>query len=234
MLKVVGDALRDVLGLIYPMLCLGCKTELLGNENMLCVNCRTSLPVTRFHLMIDNPVEQRFAGRVSIEHATSVYYFSKESNIQEMLHALKYRNKIELGQELGSMMAQELSDCEWLSSVDVMVPVPLSRQKQHKRGYNQSELLATGIKEITQIPINTSALIRQKNTRSQTTMHVTERLDNVKDAFKLIQPEAFRNKHALLIDDVLTTGATLESCAYALNAIEGIKLSFLTLVYALD
>ncbi len=225
---------KDILHLFYPALCEACEAELVGNEHLLCVSCWMMLPKTAFHLLRDNPVEQRFIGRVRIEHASSMYYFNKDTRVQSLLHALKYKNKSKIGIELGQRFGNEIRDCEWLKNVDMLIPIPLSKQKLKKRGYNQSERIAEGLSQSLHIPLDTQSVIRVKNTRSQTTMTVAERIENVNEAFAVADSASLRNKHVVLLDDVLTTGATLESCAREILKVPGVKVSLLTLACAIE
>ena len=224
----------DVLKLFYPTSCEACGDELLGNENWLCISCWIAMPKTNFHLQHPNPVEQRFFGRIPIQHASSMYYFNKDTRIQEVLHALKYKNKKEIGIELGRRFGHELLDCEWIREIDVVIPIPLSKQKLKSRGYNQSECIAKGLSEILQIPIDTDSVLRRKNTKSQTSMSVAQRIENVKDAFDVPISASLLGKHVLLVDDVLTTGSTLESCAREILKAPDTKISLLTLAYAIE
>ena len=225
---------RDVLNLFYPTSCEACGDELLGNEKWLCVSCWIAMPKTNFHLQSPNPVEQRFVGRIPILHASSMYYFNKDTRIQEVLHALKYKNKKDIGIELGRRFGHELLDCEWISEIDVILPVPLSKQKLKSRGYNQSECIARGLSEILDIPVDTDAVLRRKNTKSQTSMTIAQRIENVKGAFEVANASSLIGKHILLVDDVLTTGSTLESCAREIVKVPDTKISLLTLAYAIE
>lgn len=225
---------RDILHLFYPNICAACKQELLGNEKDICTSCWQQLPPTNFHLQINNPVEQRFYGRVDIQHASSFYAFHKNSPLQTLLHELKYNNKKEVGIALGKRCAQALSNLSWLKEIDMIIPIPLSKQKLKLRGYNQSEYLAEGLKNELHIPVDILSVTRIKNTISQTTLTIAERMHNMKDAFYLGKPNEIANKHILLIDDVMTTGATLEACAKTILQAKQTKVSVLTLAYAIE
>ncbi len=233
-MKFLSILTRDVLNLVYPSICEGCGAELVGNEHNICVACWRGIPKTKFHLQQNNPIEQRFFGRIPVEHASSFYYFNKDTHIQEVLHALKYKSKTKIGIELGQRFGNELKDCDWIKDIDMLIPIPLSKQKLKIRGYNQSECIAIGLSESLHIPVDTQSVIRTKNTKSQTTMTIAERIENVKDAFEVQQPVSFENKHVLLVDDVMTTGATLESCAREILKTPNTKISILTLAYAIE
>lgn len=225
---------KDILHLFFPHVCEACGTELLGNERILCVSCWKDLPETKFHLQVNNPMEQKFFGRVAFEYGTAMYYFNKDSRIQEALHALKYRGITEVGEELGRRFGREIESCAWIKDIDVIIPVPLSVQKMKKRGYNQSEFIANGLAAVLNKEIDTLSLVRTKNTETQTRKTRAERLQNMQEAFEVVNPEALSNKHILLLDDVITTGATMESCAITLLALPGVKVSVASLAYAID
>ncbi|MBK7762364.1 MAG: ComF family protein [Bacteroidetes bacterium] len=225
---------KDILHLFYPNVCVACHNELVGNEQTICTLCWHRLPLTHFHLQKNNPVEQRFFGRADIQHASSMYYFHKDSPLQSILHALKYKGNKKVGTILGKRCGQIASSFSWIKDIDVIIPIPLSKQKYKQRGYNQSEFLAQGFAEEIPIPLDTTSVIRAKNTISQTTLSITERMQNMKDAFTVIHPNELINKHILLIDDVMTTGATLEACAKAILQAQASKVSILTLAYAIE
>lgn len=232
--NVVWSCVHDLIQLIYPNLCVGCGDELLGNEKHLCIACWKALPKTGFHHQPMNPASEKFLGKIPFHHAGSMYYFTKDTRLQAILHALKYRGSVEVGIELGKRCAHELMKCPWIGEVDVLVPVPLSKQKMKKRGYNQSEAIARGMQSILAIPTDTTSFTRVVNTRSQTNLSVSERAENVKRAFAVSNDKALRDKHILLIDDVLTTGATLTACAKEiLDKVEA-RISIFTLAYAID
>lgn len=231
---LLQNYLRPVYYLFFPAVCQGCGNELLGNEKTICTTCLSFLPKTKFHLIINNPMEQKMAVRVRIEQAIAMYYFNKGGVVQNLLHALKYRNQQEIGVMLGKLFAREIEDQRWLPSVDVVMPVPLSIQKIRMRGYNQSECIARGLATYLQKPLDTQSLIRVRHTATQTHKTRAERLINVADAFSLTQAAMYTNKHILLVDDVITTGATLEVCAAAILKIPGLKVSLACLAYAAE
>lgn len=230
-LKQIKD---DILHLLFPHVCEACGLELLGNERILCVSCWKDLPETKFHLQVNNPMEQKFFGRIPFEYGTAMYYFNKDSRIQEALHALKYRGNTEVGEELGRRFGREIESCTWVKDIDIILPVPLSEQKLKKRGYNQSECIAKGLASMLGKEIDAFSLVRKKNTETQTHKSRSERLQNMQNAFEVANTEALSHKHILLIDDVITTGATMESCALTLLALPGVKVSVASLAYAID
>jgi ComF family protein len=207
--------LNDFFNLIFPKLCCSCNTALLKNEQTICLNCMLTLPKTNFHLERDNPVHKVFWGRVQIEMATAFYYFSQKSRVQHLLHYLKYKGVKEVGSLVGQLMGRELKDSANYRNIDVIVPVPLHKKKLKKRGYNQSEWIAIGVSKTMDLPINTTTLYRKEDSNTQTKKSRYKRWENVDQIFGL-NNDLLTGKNVLLIDDVITTGATLEACAQVL------------------
>lgn len=223
---------NDLLELFFPTLCITCGDRLVSQEKYVCVKCWNDLPVTNFHEKPENKVEQLFWGRIEIEHATSFFSYKKGSIYQHLIHAIKYRGLKELGLESGKRFGAMLSGSARFSSIDIIIPVPLHPAKQKKRGYNQSEWIAMGISETLEKPINVSIVTRNIHTETQTKKNRFERWKNVENIFEISQPEQLKGHHILLVDDIITTGSTLEACAYQLLKIEGVKVSIATLGYA--
>ncbi len=215
--------------LFYPRLCEGCSKPLLGAEDVLCIGCALELPETNYHHIADNETALRFAGRIPFAHATTLAYFTNDGLLQHLLHGLKYQNKKENGYYLGRQLGRRLKETEWVNSIDAIIPVPLHRAKEAKRGYNQSLLIAEGMSEQLQIKVVTNVLVRVKDTESQTHKSRAERAENMRDTFELQEKGLLKNKHILLCDDVLTTGATLEACSLALLKEENIRISIATI-----
>ena len=228
----VKEWLDAFVSLFFPRCCVVCGKALGKEEEALCIRCNLSMPRTGYHLRTDNPVEQLFYGKVNIERATSYFFYRKNSDFRNILHLFKYKGQKELAETMGRQMAAELSIGGFFDGIDVIVPVPLHPIKERLRGYNQSEWIARGISAITDIPCSTDNLIRQKNTETQTKKNAEQRWENVQGIFHFHHPENLVNKHILLVDDVLTTGATTFACASSLEAIEGIRISILTLAVA--
>lgn len=226
------DLLNDILNLFFPNCCIICNKMLTGNEIQLCLHCINDIPRTNFHLLPDNPVEKRFWGKVKIEKGTSYFYFRKGSSFQSLMHALKYKGNQQIGIRMGKYAAAELHESGFFTDIDYIVPVPLHPQKLRKRGYNQSERIAQGVSEITNLPIDITSLIRTNENATQTRKSIFERFTNTSGIFKIENKNTLINKHILLIDDVLTTGSTLEACIHQLQSIQGIKVSILTLAIA--
>ena len=223
----------QLLNLFFPNVCQACGEALLKQEKVVCFSCLYKLPKTGFHLHDDNPVSRVFWGRVDLNAASSFLFFSKGGKVQHLIHSLKYKGNQETGVFLGKLFGADLQKSELFKSVDLVIPVPLHPKKQHKRGFNQSRSIAKGIGETMEIPLVTNKLIRIINTSTQTKKSREGRWDNVKNAFDVKEVSSLENKHILLVDDVLTTGATLEACAQNLLKIQGVKVSIATLAYAL-
>jgi ComF family protein len=216
--------------LIYPHNCCGCGYHLPHTNQVLCWKCINQMPFTGFEKKPNNLVEQVFAGRMPLQRASSLLFFKKDSLTQQLLHQLKYRGRQDLGVYLGKLIGKAINDAGW--EIDCIVPLPLNKKKLAKRGYNQAEVLANGISEATGKPIEKVAVIRTKNNATQTNKNRVERWENVSEVFDLQIEYTLHNKHILLIDDVLTTGATLEACGQVLLQIPGAKLSIATAAFA--
>ena len=233
-IRYLHDIKESMLHLFYPRLCEGCNKPLLAGEEVLCISCSLEIPETNYHHIPDNETAIRFAGRIPFIYATTFAWFSNDSLIQHMVHDLKYRNKKETGIYLGRRLGERLRETNWWKEIDIIVPVPLHKAKQAKRGYNQSMLIGEGMAEVTGIPVSDRLLVRVRHTESQTNKTRAQRVDNMKDAFKIYDNGALAGKHVLIIDDVLTTGATIEACALALSAAESIKISVATIGIAIS
>ena len=219
--------------LLFPRCCVVCGSPLSRGEECLCTCCNINLPRTGFHLRKDNPVECLFRGRIpGLKRASSFLFYRKGSDFRRILHMLKYGGYKELGEVMGRYMSAELSSGEFFDGVDMIIPVPLHRKKQKLRGYNQSEWIARGIASVTGIPLCAECMIREKNTETQTRKSTFERWENVEGIFRLCDTVHFEGKHVLLVDDVLTTGATTVACASAFAGVSGIRISVLTLAVA--
>ncbi len=221
----------DMLSLLYPQLCVGCGKDLYFHERALCSICKAHLPKTYYHSFPQNPITELFQGRLPLEHATAGYYFNKGALMQSVLHQLKYKKRPDIGVELGKHYGYVLRQAKAYKTIDVVVPVPLHPKKQRMRGYNQSEKIAEGLAQSLHCKLVTNALVRNTFTDSQTRKNKEERWQNVQGKFSLKTPEAIAGKHVLLVDDVITTGATLEACAHALLQ-ASIKLSIACLAIA--
>lgn len=222
----------DFFDLLYPDLCVVCGKNLLKNENHICLSCLNDIPKTNYHLLADNPIEKRFWGKVPVFRATAFFFFQKGSSFQKLLHALKYKGNKEIGEIIGKYAAVDLIESADFKSVDVIIPVPLHPNKFKKRGYNQSEWIGKGLSAILDKPQNTTTLVRIRENPTQTKKSVYERFENTEGIFECTEIKTLAGKHVLLVDDVLTTGSTIEACVRALLQIEGIKVSIFTLAVA--
>ena len=222
---------NDFVRLLFPETCLTCGISLYFNEKSICTFCIQQLPKTNYHNLYDNQVKKVFDGRVNVEKAYSYLFFKKGSKTQEILHQLKYRNKEKLGVELGMMYGKELmSDGE--SNIDLIVPVPLHPTKLTKRGYNQSAAFAKGIADVLNIEMDDKNVIRSKNTETQTKKTRLDRWLNVSDVFQVKYPTKLEGRHILIVDDVITTGATIEAMAGVLNSVGCRKISIASIACA--
>lgn len=222
----------SLLSLLFPEVCRACRSSLMTGEQMLCMDCRSGLPRTGFHNYFDNPVHKVFVGRLPLRAATSLFYYKKQSKVQNLIHTLKYKGQRELAVQLGNMMGTELSASRYFTSTELIVPVPLHQDKLKIRGYNQSEGFAQGIKDVFGRETKPDALGRIKHTATQTKKNRTDRWENVKEVFVVAEPESVYNRNILLVDDVVTTGATIEACSNSLYQAGAASVSIATIAYA--
>lgn len=231
-MQLSGTILKSLAHLFYPNVCTGCGTDILKEDSILCLQCINELPHTNFSKHTDNPVEKIFWGRLGITAAMSEFYFAKGTLIQKLIHQLKYRGDKEIGLYLGKIMGSSLANNDRFTKIDALVPLPLNAYKEHKRGYNQAAVLCKGMAEILNTPVITSNVIRKRFTDTQTKKHRAQRWENVEGSFEILNNEEFKGKHILLVDDVITTGATLEACGEEILKINGAALSIATLAFA--
>lgn len=231
-MKVVANLFKEALQLCYPHFCSGCGKDNLLRSELICTQCSYSLPYTHFELLQDNPVMDIIQARLNVSSAAATFYFNKGKVIQNLLHELKYKQNREIGFYLGKLMGKKLLDNKNYKALDVLVPLPLFAAKEQRRGYNQAHLLCQGITAEINIPIITNQLIRKRATETQTRKHRTERWENVAESFALIDSKVLENKQVLLVDDVITTGATIEAAGHLLNNVKGLKLHILTTAFA--
>ncbi|MCB9285820.1 MAG: ComF family protein [Lewinellaceae bacterium] len=221
--------LDNLLGLFYPNLCLACGRNLPPRQEGICISCRYKLPRTHFHQEADNPFTERFWGRIPLQAGAAFLHFTKGGRTQRLIHHLKYEGKREVGIYLGNLYGQELREAPVFREATLILPVPLHPRKQHRRGYNQSALFARGLSEAMGIPWLPDGLKRTEYTATQTKKSRLERFNNVEKAFVIPHPEKIKQQHVLLVDDVATTGATLEACALKVLEVEGTKVSMATI-----
>ncbi|HLN20442.1 MAG TPA: ComF family protein [Bacteroidales bacterium] len=231
-MKWLYNLLDDFIGLLFPRTCPGCGTTLVRNENIICTECLFSIPVNNFHTETDNPVARLFWGRCVVEKAASYSEFTRNSRVRSMIHNLKYRGITEVGPEMGRMYGYTLKSSGFTEGIDIVIAVPLHRLKQRKRGYNQSLLIAQGISEATGIPLRQDILFRSMKSNTQTRKSRFERWTNVDGIFAVSGAAAIAGKHILLVDDVITTGSTIEACVNELRKTDGVKVSVVSLAYA--
>jgi len=208
--------LEDFVSLFYPRYCRGCFNSLVKGEDLLCTQCLLEMPKSYYHLQQDNPFYMKFRGRLPVRHVMTLYKFVKEGRVQQVLHALKYKQQPELGEMLGRVYGQDLLEAQFKSSFDLIVPVPLHISRRRIRGYNQSEEFGKGLSSILEVPCDDTYMMRSSKTETQTHKTKLSRWENVSQIFHVVNAEAIAEKRVLLVDDVVTTGATLEACGRAL------------------
>jgi ComF family protein len=223
---------KNLLNLLFPKVCYACQSFLNDNEQHICTQCRHELPLTNFNTLENNAVEKLLYGRVPIEHATALLWFKKKGIVQQLLHNLKYKGHEDVGLFLGEWLGEELSELKEFQDIDVVVPVPLHKSRQRKRGYNQVHKFAQAIADKLHIECNTSVLQKTKATQTQVFKDRLKRWNDDNTVFSVTNIQDFKGKHILLVDDVITTGATIEACSNALLKIEGIKISVATMAIA--
>lgn len=224
--------IRDsVLHILFPHVCAGCGSDYLDSTSQICVRCLHNLPRTYFEKTENNPVERRFWGRLPLENASAQYFFNRGSLIQQLMHELKYTGNQELGRQLGRMTGTQLKNSGRFA-VDALVPLPLHKTKLRKRGYNQALVICEGMADTMQIPVWNDLVIRTTHTESQTKKGRIERWKNMEGRFLVADPGRLAGKHILLVDDVITTGATLEACGLELLRGTASRLSVATLCFA--
>jgi len=221
--------LKDLINLLYPAQCLACGNVLYQNESLVCLECLFHLPKTNFHNDPSNAVCKLFWGRAKVHMATAFLFFTKAGKVQQLIHQLKYCKKPEIGVYLGKLFGKELSRSPCFQDIDVIVPVPLHPRRIKVRGYNQSDQIAFGLSQTMNIPVDTTSFIRRTETETQTRKNRFSRWENVKEVFAVVNESMLKNKHILLVDDVITTGATIEGCIRKLTAIEGARVSVVSL-----
>ena len=224
--------LSDIFHLFYPHTCTGCGSDLLYANQLLCIRCIAELPHTGFAFHENNLIEKIFRGRLPAKAAHSEFYFAKNELIQHLIHQLKYKNNREIGIYLGEIMGNTLLKSGRFAETDHLIPLPLFAEKQFKRGYNQSEMICNGIHRSTMIPVMANNVSRQRATETQTRKHRSERWENVEGSFFIKDPSSLKEKRILLVDDVITTGATIEACGREILNIAGTTISIAALAHA--
>ena len=227
--RFAGDAIH----LFYPHVCIGCGSDVIEHGETICAKCFSQLPATDYFLFANNPVENMFAGRILIEEAGSAFYFTSKSLLQNIMHEIKYRSNTQAGLFMGKQTGIALQQSGRFKNIDVIVPMPLSIRRQQQRGYNQAALLAQGIASVIKKPTETGVAVRKINTATQTGKNRSDRWQTMQHVFTVNNTEALAGRHVLLVDDIVTTGATLEACGAAILSIPNTKLSIATAAHTL-
>lgn len=225
-------ALTYLADLFYPPLCLSCDRKLMHFERVLCTHCAFQLPKTRFHLKPNNPIEVLFWGRCEIYSGAALYRYLKKGNVQHLMQNFKYKGLQEIGYYLGEKYGDDLMESDRFSSVDYIIPVPLHPKKYRKRGFNQSEVFGRGLEKTMAAMLEVDNLYRKVHTDTQTRKSRWERFKNVESIFGIRDKEKLKSKHLLLVDDVITTGSTMEACIVKLQEIEDVKISIAAIATA--
>lgn len=224
--------LKSITNLFFPKICYACHNLLSDNEKTICIDCRHHLPVTNFHFDNNDAVKKVLYGRAKIEHATALFRFEKKGLVQQLIHGLKYKGYEHIGFVLGNWLGGELKTIKTYHDIDIVIPVPLHKKKLKKRGYNQVSKFGQQVAEALNTDYKEDVLIKVTNTKSQTNKGRFSRWTNTDELFSLKNTETINNKHILLVDDIITTGATLEACISILNQAKNIKISIATMAIA--
>lgn len=233
-MKYLSELWDDFLSLIFPRTCCGCGVPLVRNENVICTECYLSIPRTNYHLIPENPVSQLFWGRCMIEKAAAFSFYTKGSRIRKIIHKLKYEGFKDAGIMMGKIYASSLKDSGFFEDIDIIIPVPLHPSKKRKRGFNQCDYICSGISEISGLPVDSTILIRASRSDSQTRKSRYDRWLNVEGIFEVSNQEKLIDKHVLIVDDVITTGSTIEACANELLKVENVRVSVVALAVAVQ
>lgn len=229
MLQPIKSLLGDIVDLVFPQTCAACVDSKPVQHGIFCISCLAELPETGFHLSEGNPFETHFWGRVPLHAGAAFLFFVPDGRTQTLLHHIKYGSRDDFARTIGVFYGNRLTSAPRFQGIDLIVPVPLHWKKEHQRGFNQSAEFGHGLSEAMSIPFLKSGLKRKRYTQTQTKKTRAERVSNLKDAFVVNNPKEVRGKQILLVDDVLTTGATLESCALALLQMQGVRVSMATI-----
>ena len=231
-MSYIYNLLDDFISLLFPRLCYACGNHLLRNEYLICTECYVVIPRTNYHIEEENLVAQLFWGRCLIEKAAAFSYYNKGSRIKNLIHNLKYKGIKEIGYELGRIYGLSLKSSGFTADIDLIISVPLHSSKKRIRGFNQSDTISEGIADVSGLPVETNALARIAVSATQTKRSRYERWTNVEGIFTVTDPDKLKGRHILLVDDVITTGSTIESCANELLKVEGVKVSVVALAFA--
>ena len=233
MIKTLNIYSKDLLHLFFPHHCTGCGSDVVEDSQLLCLQCLAKLPETKFFEAEGNPVEKTFYGRLALQSAGAAYYFTKDSFVQHLITELKYHGNTDIGIYLGKLTALQMQKSDRFESVDCIVPLPLNDKKFQKRGYNQAALIAEGMLSILNIPVITNAVVRRLFTETQTKKDRVTRWQSMQNVFEIKNISSLENKHVLLVDDIVTTGATLEACGSVMLQVPNLKLSIATVAWTI-
>ena len=231
-MSLLKHIFADTLHLFYPHTCPGCGSDLLENDQLLCLKCINELPHTGFAPFANNPVEKHFTGRLRLAAAHSEFYFSKGTLLQHLIHQLKYKANTDIGIYLGELMGNSILKSGRFNTIDALIPLPLYAKKERQRGFNQAAVICKGLSVALNIPTLIDYVTRERSTETQTRKHRTERWENVNESFAIRNRQALHGKHLLLVDDVVTTGASLEACGTIILRETNARLSIATLAIA--
>ena len=223
---------HNLVEVFYPQICLACSRKLLSYERVICTHCEANLPKTNFHNRESNPVEILFWGRCKIESASAYYRYLKNGKVQNLIHNFKYKGYQEIGLYMGEVYGKTLFKSNRFNTIDRIIPVPLHPKRRRFRGFNQSAVFGKGLAISMKCKLDTNSLIRITHTQTQTKKSRWERHKNVSSIFVINNPEKLEGKHILLVDDVITTGSTIESCVNTLSQIKGIRISVVAIASA--
>lgn len=232
MLKIIDEIHKNLLNVLFPVFCKGCSKLLLKNENVICTKCLHNLPFTYHHQIKDTEIHKAFYGLVPFEFGASILYFTKKGIAQNLIHNLKYRNRQEIGTFLGDLYAKEINNLETFKNIDYIIPVPLHKKRFYERGYNQVTSFCEALEKNLTIPMLDDVLVKTQHLKSVTDKSREGRLEHNKNVFSIENQHKIEGKHILIIDDVFTTGATIEACAKEILKIKNTKISILTIAYS--
>lgn len=229
MKNLLREIAQGMVGLFYPKLCLACGENLQSGNDLICATCQIYMPQTDLHEIKENEFTRKFTGRVPIETGAAFFYYSKELHTRRLIHQLKYSDKPELAVQIGRVYGEILKKSPHFQGIDLIVPVPLHPKKEWQRGYNQATKFGEGLSEGMGIEQAENGMRRIEHRESQTRKKRGARHDNARQLYEVAEAQKLAGKHILLVDDVLTTGATLENCAHYLCELPGIKVSMATI-----
>ncbi len=223
-LSKLSNILNDINTILLPQVCFGCNAHLRRGERLLCTLCRNQLPLTEYNFIDENPIDRIFYGRINIKKANSFLFYSEKGIVKTLIHYLKYKNQPQIGSFLGNWYGQILAETGTLNQIDLVVPVPLHWKKLRKRGYNQVSHFAELLAHYINARYIDDLLIKTANTKTQTGKGRTFRWQNDRDLYILSDPQLLKGKNVLLVDDVITTGATIEACGRALKSADDVNI----------